>query len=132
VSATKHDSGKLQLDLFPWPAVPPVTRVQMFGARKYAAENWREGFTTRRLIAAAFRHLTTYFEGQDLDPESGLPHTDHAACMILYLIALRELGRLTDDRPVAGLYRLLEKTDAEPAEVRPAPAGPEVELLPRP
>lgn len=132
MSATKHDSGKLQLDLFPWPAVPPVTRVQMFGARKYAAENWREGFTARRLIAAAFRHLTAYFEGQDLDPESGLPHTDHAACMILYLIALRELGRLTDDRPLAGLYRLLETANAGVSASGPAASAAPVELLPRP
>lgn len=104
MSGRKDDKDKPRVDLFPWPAVGPVTRVLEFGAKKYAAHNWRQGFTRTRLLAAALRHILADLEGETFDPESGLPHLDHAACMILFAVALREMGRLEDDRTSDGQF----------------------------
>ena len=98
VQACKHDSDKPQLTLVDRAAEEGMVRVLEFGAKKYSRDNWRRGFSWNRLLDAAFRHLRAFQEGETLDSESGLPHVDHAACMIHFLSAHyhRRLG--DDDR----------------------------------
>lgn len=96
--AVKFDSGKPQLDLLPFRALQGVGEVLTYGAQKYAAHNWRKGLAWSRLSAAALRHLFAFVRGEDNDPESGLPHLDHAACCILFLSELQKMGTGTDDR----------------------------------
>lgn len=75
-----------------------VAAVLGFGAEKYAADNWRKGMEWRRLYGAALRHLMAWERGEDLDPESGLPHLAHAGCCILFLLSYQLVGGGTDDR----------------------------------
>mgnify|MGYP001558282212 CR=1 FL=1 len=60
--------------------------------------NWEAGFDWSRPYDALQRHLTAWWEGEDLDPESGLSHLAHCGCCLLFLLAfqLRRTGR--DDR----------------------------------
>ena len=81
----KHDQGKAQWHLLPLHLMEGVVRVLMFGAGKYAPWNWRKGMPHSQTYNALQRHLAAWAEGQDLDPESGLPHLDHAACCLLFL-----------------------------------------------
>lgn len=77
-----------------------VTRVLMFGAKKYADRNWEKGIKFSRLFASAKRHLIANARGEKLDPESGLPHIAHAACNIVMISAFVARGRTDlDDRP---------------------------------
>ena len=62
------------------------------------AHNWRKGFAWTRLIAAAFRHLKAILQGEDTDPESGLPHVDHLICMVAFLSGHQKCGYGKDDR----------------------------------
>lgn len=82
----KNDSEKVPLQLIPGNALFEVGKVLRFGARKYAAHNWREGLDYSRLTGACFRHLTAYNEGEDLDPETQLSHVAHLACEALFLL----------------------------------------------
>lgn len=84
-TAIKHDNEKAPFALLSYAALEGTANVLKFGAKKYAPDNWRKGFEYRRLISAAMRHLMAFSDGADLDPESGLPHLDHAACMIMFL-----------------------------------------------
>ena len=84
--ALKYDDGKPPMDLLPGAALREISRVLGFGARKYSQHNWRQGFKWSRLHAAALRHLTSYQDGERLDPESGLSHLAHAGCMLLFLL----------------------------------------------
>lgn len=93
---TKHDAGKPDWTLFPFDAYEGVVRVLEFGAKKYGRSNFRGGFKYSRLLAAAFRHIIEYSKGARTDPESGLSHLDHAACMIAFLRA-QELGKYGED-----------------------------------
>lgn len=79
-------------------ALEGLAEVLTFGARKYGPDNWRKGMEWRRLIGAALRHLMAFSRGEDVDPESGLPHIDHLACCAMFLSEYqkRKLGR--DDR----------------------------------
>jgi hypothetical protein len=48
---------------------------------------------------AAMRHLMAYFDGQDLDPESGLPHLAHVMACASILIDAKKNETLNDNRP---------------------------------
>lgn len=89
MSGVKHDAGKDRWDLLPLTAVREVVRVLTYGAQKYAPDQWRVVPEPRpRYYAAAQRHLSAWWLGEAVDAESGLPHLAHAACCLLFLLAL--------------------------------------------
>jgi len=96
--AKKLDTDKPRTDLLPFDALEGVAAVLDYGAKKYAPRNWELGLSWGRLFAATLRHLFRWACGEDLDPESSLPHLDHAACNALMLSATVRRGIGTDDR----------------------------------
>lgn len=94
----KDDREKTRLDLIsPW-AMEGLGQVLTYGARKYDDNNWRKGMKWSRLIGAAKRHLAEFEKGVDIDPESGMPHIDHAMACIHFLSEYQKLTNGTDDR----------------------------------
>jgi len=96
--ALKFDQEKPRMELLPTKPLLGVSRVLTFGAKKYAAHNWRGGFEYSRLIGAALRHITAFNDGEDLDPESGESHIDHALCTLMFLSEQVHAKTGTDDR----------------------------------
>lgn len=94
----KYDDGKLPLDLLDPLALSGLAAVLQFGARKYAADNWRGGISYRRLLAALLRHTFAIMRGIDLDEESGLPHIDHVGCCWMFLSNMMKTRHDLDDR----------------------------------
>lgn len=92
--ANKFDQGKLRYDLVPFDALDVVVGVLNYGAIKYGDRNWEKGMDPDRLIAAALRHISKHQQGEELDPESGLPHIAHAMCSLMFWLAYRERGLL--------------------------------------
>lgn len=91
VEAQKHDQGKPRYSLLPWDALGHVVAVLEFGARKYAPGAWRHVPNGKeRYWDATVRHLVAYQMGERTDPESGLPTLAHAACSLLFTLALSE------------------------------------------
>lgn len=80
----KDDQEKIRLELLDSEWLLGVGAVLTFGARKYAADNWRGGIQIRRLTGAALRHLLAFQGGEDLDPESSLSHLYHASCCLMF------------------------------------------------
>ncbi|MET3559775.1 hypothetical protein ABID39_000452 [Bartonella japonica] len=97
--ANKNDDGKPRVELIPPSQLMEIGRVLEFGAKKYGANNWRNGMHWSRLQGAALRHLLAWSEGENTDSESGLSHLAHAACCILFLMECeaKQIGH--DDRP---------------------------------
>jgi hypothetical protein len=85
LTAIKKDDSKLPIDLLDPVALEGIAAVLAFGAKKYAAHNWRGGFKWSRLIAALLRHVFAIMRGELIDPESGLPHIDHVGCCWMFL-----------------------------------------------
>lgn len=99
IGGVKHDQGKDPWDLFPWDAARAIVKVLKFGAQKYAPRNWEQGMKWSRLFSAMIRHLTSWWEGESKDPETGYSHLWHAGCCMLFLIAYELRGIGNDDRP---------------------------------
>lgn len=97
-SAMKFDEGKLPVNLLSTEALLQTAAVLKFGADKYHAHNWRDGFAWSRPLAAAMRHIMAYNDGEDKDPESGLSHLAHAACSIMFLLEFEKTHPELDDR----------------------------------
>lgn len=97
-TAMKFDQDKLPLHLLSTEAMNQTAAVLAFGAQKYAAHNWRDGFVWSRPLSAAMRHITAFNDGEDKDPESGLSHLAHAACCIMFLLEFEKTHKHLDDR----------------------------------
>jgi hypothetical protein len=96
----KADDGKAPYHLLAFDAIGGTVDVLAFGARKYAPRNWEMGIDYSRVYAAAMRHMTAWWMGEDADNETGLSHLDHAACCLMFLQAYTKRGMVErDDRP---------------------------------
>jgi hypothetical protein len=100
LAGTKLDHDKPRMDLLPTIPLVEISKVLGFGAKKYSAHDWRGGIEYSRLIASAYRHLSSFNDGEDLDPESGLPHLAHLGCCVLFLLEQYTKGTGLDDRYV--------------------------------
>jgi hypothetical protein len=87
----KHDVEKLDLTLVPPALEEAAARALVFGADKYTRWGWRTvPEAPRRYFAAMERHIKAYKRGEDIDPESGLHHLDHAAACLSILLCFRD------------------------------------------
>lgn len=77
--------------------------VMKLGATKYGPFNWRETPVPAEVyIDAAGRHLLSFLDGEDEDPESGMSHLGHVMACCAILIDAKENGMLDDNRPKKG------------------------------
>lgn len=79
-------------------SIMEVAKVAGFGAQKYERMNFMRGYAWSLSYDAMQRHLHAFWNGEEVDPESSLPHLAHAAwhCCALLSFSQRNLG--TDDR----------------------------------
>jgi hypothetical protein len=83
----KHDKGKLPWHLLPIKPVMDIIEILAFGAEKYGENNWQnvEPFK-ERYYSALMRHITAWFNSEELDQESGKHHLAHAGCCLIFLL----------------------------------------------
>ncbi len=94
----KDDAEKPKVELLSARWLLGVGSVLSFGAKKYAAHNWRKGIARSRLLGAGLRHIFAYLGGEDNDAESGLSHLHHASCCLMFASELHETRPDLDDR----------------------------------
>lgn len=99
-------SDKLPLHLWPQTATVYGTLALLDGMLKYGRTNWRKaGVRSSIYYDALIRHLSDWFEGADIDKDSGLPILSHALACLAILVDAEASGTLTDDRFYPGGYR---------------------------
>ena len=70
------------------------------GACKYGRHNYRAvGVRASVYYDATMRHLMSWWEGEDLDPGSGMSHVTKAITSLVVLRDAMIQGMVTDDRP---------------------------------
>ena len=78
----RHNEGKPQLSFIVLgrEVAAGEAAVWAWGAAKYARGNWLKGMSWTQSADSLLRHVTALLNGEDLDPETGLPHADHLVC----------------------------------------------------
>jgi len=101
-------SDKLPLHLFPTTAAAAGCLAFLEGMLKYGRTNWRiAGVRSSIYYDAQKRHMDDWWEGEDIDRESGLPHLFKALACIAILIDAAAANKLNDDRMVKGGFNKL-------------------------
>lgn len=102
----KTAAGRAKPSLFstiPTASLPHLGEVMKLGANKYGPFNWRDTpVPAATYIDAAGRHLLSWFDGEDLDPESGMSHLAHVMACCAIIIDAKENNMLDDNRPTKG------------------------------
>lgn len=113
-------TNKLPLHLWPETASAYGAMGFLDGALKYGRTNWRyAGVRASIYYDTTRRHLAAWFEGEDTDPQSGVPHLGHALACIAILVDAKEAGKLNDDRAYPGGYAgLPQRFESLVAELR--------------
>jgi hypothetical protein len=97
----KFDKNKAPIALIPPEALTEIANVFAFGAEKYAINDWRRDANNTnwsRTYSSIQRHLMLFWQGEDIDPESGMSHVAHAATQIMILLVQLQEGKDADDR----------------------------------
>lgn len=87
-----------RFDLIPVEALIGLAEIYGKGALKYEENNWRRGYRWSLSYAAAQRHMAAFWNGEDIDPESGQPHVLHAAWHMFALFTFMTEQREYDNR----------------------------------
>jgi hypothetical protein len=82
------------------PVTAEVGVAMLEGACKYGRHNYRKsGVRSSVYYDATRRHLEAWWEGQDIDPESGLSHVTKAIASLFVLRDAMIRDMVEDDRP---------------------------------
>lgn len=113
----------VRYDLVPPEATWLEARVYGKGAEKYAERNWEGGYEWGKSIAAIERHIQLFKAGEDIDPESGLPHLAHARWHTGTLLAFMVRGIGVDDRAKGANLEALQSVLLNQDEITNAKKG---------
>ena len=97
---TMLGEAKPKMSDTPTESIRLLGQVHTMGAAKYGAFNWRDKTVSSTVYYdAAMRHLMAYYDGQDIDEESGLPNLAHVMACCSILIDAKDNETLNDNRP---------------------------------
>lgn len=91
---------KVPLSCVPAPVLMEVGLGMLEGSCKYGSHNYRvAGVRASVYYDATMRHLMAWWEGEDIDPVSGLSHITKAIASLVVVRDAMMRSMLTDDRP---------------------------------
>lgn len=106
------------------PVMAEVAVGMLEGALKYGRSNYRViGVRASVYYDAARRHIDAWWEGEDIDPDSGLSHLAKAMASLMVLRDAQVRGKMNDDRPpgTVGFITALNEKVAELLDKYPTP-----------
>jgi len=107
-------SGKLDLGLVPQTGIVAEALAFTEGGLKYGAHNYRAiGVRSSIYHAAALRHIFKWWNGEDSDPKTGIPHLGSARACLNVILDAGMMDNLTDDRPPSNLRLITAIDNAE-------------------
>jgi hypothetical protein len=101
----RFNAGKPRISLVDPAFIRDMAAVLTYGAEKYkdvpggGVDNWKKGMPVREVLDSGLRHLLSFQECEDCDPESGLPHLAHAAVNLMFVAWMLRNKPDFDDRP---------------------------------
>lgn len=107
-SNPKDSIGSMKLPFHLWPETATALGCLglLDGELKYGRSSFRAvGVRASVYVSAARRHLGAWFEGEEVDPDSGIPHLGHVLACVAILVEAEAAGNLNDDRMFPTNYR---------------------------
>lgn len=100
-SSTGGEKGSkaARFDLIPPRPLSTIAELYGFGAVKYDDHNWAKGYDWSLSFAALQRHAWAFWNGEDNDAETQLPHMASVAFHAMALIQFMEDHPDFDNRP---------------------------------
>ena len=96
---TAMGEAKPKISSTPTIGIREMGKVFELGAKKYGRYNWRlHQVSATVYYDAAWRHLSAWFDGEDLDPESGVSHLAHVMACMTILMDAQQHRMLNDNR----------------------------------
>ena len=94
-------TGKVPVSTVPAPVIAEVGLAMLEGARKYGRHNYRIAGVRASVYydAVMARHMPAWWEGQDIDPGSGISHITKAIASLVVLRDAMMNDMWEDDRP---------------------------------
>ncbi len=91
---------KAPMSTVPANVLAEVGVAMLEGSVKYGRHNYRAaGVRASVYYDALMRHMISWWEGEDLDPDSGMSHITKAIACLTVLRDAQMQGMVTDDRP---------------------------------
>lgn len=91
---------KIPFSMVPTQVIAEENLAFLEGARKYGRHNYRViGVSASIYYDAFMRHVNAWWEGENIDKESGIHHLSKARACLAILRDAEMNGILTDDRP---------------------------------
>lgn len=120
-------TDRLDLSIVPDSAVAYLALAFTEGDFKYGGYNWRHaGVSANIYVAACRRHLAKWYNGEENDPATGIPHLASAMACIAVIVDSHIYGNLNDNRPpkapIAELLAGFEKRVGELRKLIPSQA----------
>jgi hypothetical protein len=97
-------SRKMPFSVLPWRVLVNIALAMLEGACKYGRHNYRAAGVRASVYfdAVVGRHLTQWWEGEDIDADSQLHHIDKAIAGLMVMRDSMMHGNFVDDRPPRG------------------------------
>lgn len=113
-------SSKLPLDLVPSTLTFYAAASFAEGASKYGAYNWRVAGARASIYKAALeRHLSKWWNGEDVDPVTKIPHLASVIACAGIILDAEACGKLNDDRPPrVSMTEVIQRLEEAVAHVR--------------
>lgn len=124
-------SRKAPVSTVPAAVIYELGLAMLEGALKYGRHNYRvAGVRASVYYDACRRHLDAWWEGEDIDPDSGLPHLVKAMACLAVIRDAQMSDMVTDDRPPStlppGWIARMNEHAARLIDARPDPLPPYV------
>lgn len=123
---------KVPFSTISWQVMGEVGLGMLEGSRKYGRHNYRRaGVRASVYVDANFRHMAEWWEGEDIDPDSGLSHVTKAIAGLMVLRDSMMMDNWVDDRPPkvkSGWVKELNKKTSDIIDKYPNAKEPYTEL----
>lgn len=129
LKALRYNHDKVSWSLVDFKALEPLVQVLQYGKHKYTvfknqkgetikgvdcrpedtksltvvstgANNWKLGLDKTEILESLARHLFALFNGEENDPESGLPHIGHLMCNAMFWSHFNQKEKTNNNAPV--------------------------------
>lgn len=109
---------KPPISTIPPPVLFEIGNAMLEGHIKYGGHNWRAmGVRASIYYDAVFRHLASWWAGEDTDPDSGMSHVIKAIAGLVILRDAMINGMMNDDRPPKSPADWMKEAKARTLEV---------------